>query len=320
MWSRGENGEPDLLYIDLQLLHEVTSPQAFDGLRQEEVAPPRPDDRDRGPQHPHDRHRQADRGHHLAHPDRHPAPQCRGIRCAHPLPRRQGAGDRARRRPTVGADHAGNHRGVRRLPHLDPRRLRRARLRYRHQRGRARAGHPDPPADPLQDDGGHRHRRAEARCHREGHHPRGDREDRHRRRRGLCARVPRRGDPRPLHGGADDDLQHVDRGRCPRRHDRPRRYLPSSTSRTAPTPRRARTGTRPSSTGRRCAPRTTPPSTPRWSSMRTRSSPSSPGAPTPARACRCPVGSPPRRTSPTTAPAMRPSAPWSTWTSFPAPR
>ena len=29
----GENGEPDLLYIDFQLLHEVTSPQAFDGLR-----------------------------------------------------------------------------------------------------------------------------------------------------------------------------------------------------------------------------------------------------------------------------------------------
>ena len=31
--AKGENGEPDLLYIDLQLLHEVTSPQAFDGLR-----------------------------------------------------------------------------------------------------------------------------------------------------------------------------------------------------------------------------------------------------------------------------------------------
>lgn len=27
-------GEPDLLYIDLHLIHEVTSPQAFDGLRQ----------------------------------------------------------------------------------------------------------------------------------------------------------------------------------------------------------------------------------------------------------------------------------------------
>ena len=31
---KGEDGAPDLLYIDLQLLHEVTSPQAFDGLRQ----------------------------------------------------------------------------------------------------------------------------------------------------------------------------------------------------------------------------------------------------------------------------------------------
>lgn len=40
---RGENGEPDLLYIDLQLLHEVTSPQAFDGLRQEGRQPRRVD-------------------------------------------------------------------------------------------------------------------------------------------------------------------------------------------------------------------------------------------------------------------------------------
>jgi 3-isopropylmalate/(R)-2-methylmalate dehydratase large subunit len=30
---RSTAGEPDLLYIDLHLLHEVTSPQAFDGLR-----------------------------------------------------------------------------------------------------------------------------------------------------------------------------------------------------------------------------------------------------------------------------------------------
>ena len=29
----GTNGQPDLLYIDLHLIHEVTSPQAFDGLR-----------------------------------------------------------------------------------------------------------------------------------------------------------------------------------------------------------------------------------------------------------------------------------------------
>ncbi|GAA2182089.1 3-isopropylmalate dehydratase large subunit [Leucobacter tardus] len=30
---RGEGGAPDLIYIDLHLIHEVTSPQAFDGLR-----------------------------------------------------------------------------------------------------------------------------------------------------------------------------------------------------------------------------------------------------------------------------------------------
>src|SRR5690348_8459307 len=30
---RSTPGEPDLLYIDLHLIHEVTSPQAFDGLR-----------------------------------------------------------------------------------------------------------------------------------------------------------------------------------------------------------------------------------------------------------------------------------------------
>ncbi|GAB2548189.1 3-isopropylmalate dehydratase large subunit [Nocardia heshunensis] len=31
--GEGENREPDLIYIDLHLVHEVTSPQAFDGLR-----------------------------------------------------------------------------------------------------------------------------------------------------------------------------------------------------------------------------------------------------------------------------------------------
>jgi 3-isopropylmalate/(R)-2-methylmalate dehydratase large subunit len=36
-------GEPDLLYIDLHLVHEVTSPQAFDGLRQAGRPVRRPD-------------------------------------------------------------------------------------------------------------------------------------------------------------------------------------------------------------------------------------------------------------------------------------
>ncbi|MFL6136802.1 MAG: 3-isopropylmalate dehydratase large subunit [Frankiaceae bacterium] len=38
-----EPGEPDLLYIDLHLLHEVTSPQAFDGLRMSGRTVRRPD-------------------------------------------------------------------------------------------------------------------------------------------------------------------------------------------------------------------------------------------------------------------------------------
>ena len=36
-------GEPDLLYIDLHLVHEVTSPQAFDGLRMSGRPVRRPD-------------------------------------------------------------------------------------------------------------------------------------------------------------------------------------------------------------------------------------------------------------------------------------
>jgi 3-isopropylmalate/(R)-2-methylmalate dehydratase large subunit len=40
---RGSGDEPDLLYIDLHLVHEVTSPQAFDGLRQAGRPVRRPD-------------------------------------------------------------------------------------------------------------------------------------------------------------------------------------------------------------------------------------------------------------------------------------
>ena len=48
IWDRhvvtaGENGGPDLLYIDLHLIHEVTSPQAFDGLRMSGRRVRRPD-------------------------------------------------------------------------------------------------------------------------------------------------------------------------------------------------------------------------------------------------------------------------------------
>lgn len=40
---RSATGEPDLLYIDLHLIHEVTSPQAFDGLREAGRPVRRPD-------------------------------------------------------------------------------------------------------------------------------------------------------------------------------------------------------------------------------------------------------------------------------------
>lgn len=39
----GKEGEPQLLYIDLHLIHEVTSPQAFEGLRIQNRKLRRPD-------------------------------------------------------------------------------------------------------------------------------------------------------------------------------------------------------------------------------------------------------------------------------------
>src|SRR5699024_4556738 len=47
MWENNvvhqEEGKPDLLYIDLHLVHEVTSPQAFEGLRMNNRQVRRPD-------------------------------------------------------------------------------------------------------------------------------------------------------------------------------------------------------------------------------------------------------------------------------------
>ena len=86
---RSADGEPDLLYIDLHLLHEVTSPQAFDGLRLagRAGAAARPHARDRGPQHadgtrPRSTSRATahDRRPDLAHADRDAAPQLRRVR------------------------------------------------------------------------------------------------------------------------------------------------------------------------------------------------------------------------------------------------
>ena len=53
---KGSDGAPDLLYIDLMLMHEVTSPQAFEGLR---LAGRKP--RQRGSAHCHRGSQHADR-------------------------------------------------------------------------------------------------------------------------------------------------------------------------------------------------------------------------------------------------------------------
>ena len=61
-----------------------------------------------------------------------------------------------------------------------------------------------------------------ANCQRQGHHPRDHQPDRHGRRRRPRDRIPRRRDRGALDGGPHDDLQHVDRGRRPRRRRRAR--------------------------------------------------------------------------------------------------
>ena len=89
-------GEPDLLYIDLHLVHEVTSPQAFEGLRLTGRKVRRPDltlatedhnvpDRIRRRFHAARAvHRQqfADQGPGIPSAGRHPPRELRGIRCA----------------------------------------------------------------------------------------------------------------------------------------------------------------------------------------------------------------------------------------------
>ena len=160
--GEGAAREPDLIYIDLHLVHEVTSPQAFDGLRLAGRPVRRPDltHRHRGSQRADDRHRQADRRPGLAHPGRDAAPQLRRVRHPAAPDGRRRTGHRARHRAATGSDPARHDGRVRRQPHLHPRRVRRARDGHRHIGGRARARHADAAAAAVQDDGGQRRRPA----------------------------------------------------------------------------------------------------------------------------------------------------------------
>ena len=141
-------GRPGLLYIDLHLVHEVTSPQAFDGLRLAGREVRRPD-------------RTLATADHNVPTDGTPV----AARIRDELSRVQvqtlernceefgipvyslglrAPGDRARDRSRARRHPAGDDDRLRRLAHRHPRRVRRAGLRDRHERGRARARHPVP--------------------------------------------------------------------------------------------------------------------------------------------------------------------------------
>ena len=107
-----------ILYIDRHLLHEVTSPQAFEGLRMRrpQAAPSGPDDRGGRPQHSHSRFARSVRhqGRGQPHPGRDAGKERRRVRravypdpgCAagHRAHHRAGAGlCRCRARPSCAA-------------------------------------------------------------------------------------------------------------------------------------------------------------------------------------------------------------------------
>ena len=259
IWSAHEVA-PGLIYIDLHLVHEVTSAAGLRGpaARRPRGPPPRPHARHRRPQ-------RADRRHAGRRPRSATSSSRRQVetleaqlrRVRHPavLARLRPPGDRPHHRARARRHPAGHDDRLRRLAHRHPRRVRRARVRDRHERGRARPGHAD--ARRSRKPKSMRINYAGALGHgvtAEGPDPRHDRPDGHQRRRRPRRRVRRRRDRGALDGGPDDDLQHDDRGRRPRRHDRAGRH----DVRVGRGPRRARprTSTRPSRTGASCTPTT----------------------------------------------------------------
>ena len=146
-----DEGAPAVLAIDLHLVHEVTSPQAFTGLRERGLPVRRPDRTVATADHSTPT---TPRG--LPIVDQMAAAQIRQldrqlqpVRHSAPRPGLGHAGNRPRDRAGAGPDPAGHDDRLRRQPHRDPRRVRRARVRDRDERGRDGARHPDaPPARP----------------------------------------------------------------------------------------------------------------------------------------------------------------------------
>ena len=149
---------PAVLYVDLHLVHEVTSPQAFSELRARGLQVRRPDLTVATMDHStptlpkvDGRYPFVDRrgrgagggpGEELPRVRHHPA-----------RPGQRGPGHRPRDRPRARHHPARQDHRLRRQPHQHPRRLRSPGLRHRHERGGARPGHPVPPAVEGQDPG-----------------------------------------------------------------------------------------------------------------------------------------------------------------------
>ena len=135
-----QQGEASVLYIDRHLVHEVTSPQAFEGLRNAGRKVRRPDLTLAVADHNVPTTNRA-----AASPIRNPRSRSQTLEAI----RASSASNISRwtisarascnRGAGAGLDAAGHDHRLRRLPHLDAWRVRRARLRHRHQRRRAHA-------------------------------------------------------------------------------------------------------------------------------------------------------------------------------------
>ena len=154
----GENGKPDLLYIDLQLLHEVTSPQAFEGLRIENRPLRRLDLTIATEDHntPTDNifGTIADLTSRTQIETLRRNAKEFGVRIHSLGDEEQGIVHVVG--PQLGLTMPGMTIVCGDSPHLHPRCVRRSRVRYRHLRGGARHGDPDPAPGTLQDHGNQR--------------------------------------------------------------------------------------------------------------------------------------------------------------------
>ena len=248
---RSADGEADLLYIDLHLVHEVTSPQAFDGLRLSGRRVRRPDltvaTED---------HNVPTADIHLPIADEISAKQVETLRrntaefgvtnfpmgdpdqgIVHVIGPEQG---RTLPGMTIvcGDSHTATHGafgalafgiGTSEVEHvLATQTLPQSRPKWMS----------------VTVDGD-----AARRCHGQGHRAGDHRSHRHGRRHRPRHRVPRLGDPGAVDGGADDGLQHVDRSRRPRRPRRSRRDDLRIPSGPRPCPDRGSSGKRRSPSG-----------------------------------------------------------------------